>query len=192
MQHVELVYSRAPSKRPFNETIIEASSAKQARFSAAAASASNEDDSCSSSSWSEEDDEESYSQRNVPRGALSLGGSPRGNRPAAQQYVGGRVAGAHKHATRGAQGSSVQPVDFGAQDRMRVERKRERNRLAARKCRERKIKKIDELTSQVQKLENDKKSLATRISRMQAEISRLQSVIQDHAHSGCKIPLAQR
>lgn len=171
---VELVYSRAPSKRPFNEKIIDhansSSTRSGSRASAFGLAVNNEDESQSSSgaaslsAWS---DDETYSTRSVPReerGSLRLG----------------------------AKGSGLEPVDLGVQEKMRMERKRERNRVAARKCRERKIRKIDELTLHVQKLENEKKNMGVRLNRMQSEVSRLRSVIQDHAHAGCKVPLSGR
>lgn len=173
---VELVYSRAPSKRPFNEKIIDhansSSTRSGSRASAFGVAVNNEDESqCSSgaasmSAWS---DDETYSIRSVPREGR---GSMR--------------------SSLGAKASGLEPVDLGAQEKMRMERKRERNRVAARKCRERKIRKIDELTLQVQKLENEKKNMGVRLNRMQAEVSRLRSVIQDHAHAGCKVPLSGR
>merc|ERR1712180_457285 len=48
--------------------------------------------------------------------------------------------------------TSVVPVNMDEQERQKLERKRERNRLAATKCRQRKIQKINVLEQEVQVL----------------------------------------
>lgn len=78
---------------------------------------------------------------------------------------------------------------MGQQETVKMERKRERNRIAARKCRERKISRIAELSATVESLEGDKEHLSTQITTLNDEIVRLRQIISEHEHSGCNVPL---
>lgn len=83
---------------------------------------------------------------------------------------------------------SSDAYDAAEQERKKLERKRARNRLAATKCRQRKLQKISEL----EKMVGDEKTTANRLSEelksLQASIDQLRQVLQEHRSRGCVIP----
>ncbi|CAL8101115.1 unnamed protein product [Calicophoron daubneyi] len=76
-------------------------------------------------------------------------------------------------------------LDPTEQSRMRLERKRARNRDAARKCRERKIRLIKSLEKDVLHLSEENKALRNRLTRSRAEIERLKLFVVDHLEKDC-------
>jgi len=63
--------------------------------------------------------------------------------------------------------------DLNSVERDRLDRRRERNRHAAARCRERRMAKITDLEGQVSDLEADKTKLATENDRLQKEIEKI-------------------
>ena len=53
----------------------------------------------------------------------------------------------------------TQPIDMGDQEKQKLERKRERNRAAASKCRHRKMERISQLEEHVRELTNKNQGL---------------------------------
>ncbi|TGZ68933.1 hypothetical protein CRM22_004012 [Opisthorchis felineus] len=80
------------------------------------------------------------------------------------------------------QGTRLDPTE---QYRMRLERKRARNRDAARKCRERKIRLIKSLEKDVYHLSEENKALRNRVSRSRNEVDRLKSFVVNHLEKEC-------
>ncbi|CAG5108639.1 Oidioi.mRNA.OKI2018_I69.chr1.g3887.t1.cds [Oikopleura dioica] len=80
----------------------------------------------------------------------------------------------------------IVPVDLEKQEEEKVERKRERNRIAATKCRKRKIERINILEEEVKML-NEKMSEHMNTKRkLQIEIDELRNRIRAHVKQGCK------
>ncbi|CAH8627965.1 unnamed protein product [Heterobilharzia americana] len=76
-------------------------------------------------------------------------------------------------------------LDPTEQSRMRLERKRARNRDAARKCRERKIRLIKSLEKDVIHLSEENKALRNRLSRSRIEVERLKMFVVNHLDKDC-------
>jgi chromosome segregation ATPase len=70
---------------------------------------------------------------------------------------------------------------------VRKEKKRERNRQAAQKCRTRKLKRIDELQKRVNELQNKNKDLSGVANCLKTDITRLERQLQDHHTQGCTL-----
>jgi len=78
------------------------------------------------------------------------------------------------------------PVDLEKQEEEKTERKRERNRIAATKCRKRKIQRINVLEDEVKML-NEKLSEQLNTKRkLRIEIDELRNRIRAHVKQGCK------
>uniref|UniRef100_A0A915BCY5 BZIP domain-containing protein n=1 Tax=Parascaris univalens TaxID=6257 RepID=A0A915BCY5_PARUN len=78
--------------------------------------------------------------------------------------------------------------DLSEQERKKLERKRARNRMAATKCRQRKLQKISDLERQV----NEEKATGNRLSQelklLEASITQLRQMLHEHRSRGCVIP----
>lgn len=72
-------------------------------------------------------------------------------------------------------------------EKIKLERKRERNRQAAAKCRNKKIQRINELEAQKTELTNEKEKLLKRISEVNDQIDSLQKCLRDHCKSNCSL-----
>jgi len=80
----------------------------------------------------------------------------------------------------------IVPVDLEKQEEEKTERKRERNRIAATKCRKRKIQRINVLEDEVKML-NEKLSEQVNTKRkLRIEIDELRNRIRAHVKQGCK------
>ncbi|THD26891.1 hypothetical protein D915_001795 [Fasciola hepatica] len=84
-------------------------------------------------------------------------------------------------------GSRDTRLDPTEQSRMRLERKRARNRDAARKCRERKIVLIKRLEKEVVHLTEENKVLRNRYFRCMREIDRLKLFVVQHLRNQCPV-----
>lgn len=73
------------------------------------------------------------------------------------------------------------------QEQKKLDRKRARNRMAASKCRQRKIEKINELENQVRICKNEKLLLQNQIQSLKQEVNNLKETINRHRSSGCSI-----
>ena len=83
---------------------------------------------------------------------------------------------------------SVTPIDMEDQDRIKLERKRMRNRIAASKCRKRKIEKITKLEEKVRQVKTENSELQMSISKYRAQLANLKEELIQHAKHGCSIP----
>lgn len=70
---------------------------------------------------------------------------------------------------------------------MRKEKKRERNRQAAQKCRTRKLTRIAELQKRVNELQGKNRDLTSIAETLQSDIVRLERQLQDHHTQGCSL-----
>ena len=81
----------------------------------------------------------------------------------------------------------MSPIDMESQERIKLERKRQRNRVAASKCRRRKLERISRLEDKVRLLKGENTDLSGVVNRLRDAVSRLKEQVIDHMHSGCQI-----
>ncbi|GIY26725.1 transcription factor AP-1 [Caerostris darwini] len=79
------------------------------------------------------------------------------------------------------------PIDMDEQEKMKLERKRLRNRIAASKCRKRKLEKIANLEQKVQHLKNENSQLMNSVTKLKECICTLKQQVLEHVRSGCEI-----
>ncbi|XP_046389074.1 transcription factor AP-1 [Ischnura elegans] len=83
--------------------------------------------------------------------------------------------------------TSVSPIDMECQERIKLERKRQRNRIAASKCRRRKLERIARLEDKVRLLKGENSELSGVVNRLKEQVCALKEQVMDHVHSGCQI-----
>jgi len=84
-------------------------------------------------------------------------------------------------------GSKVTPIDMASQEKIKLERKRQRNRLAASKCRKRKLERIAQLESKVKDLKGENNELANVVKKLKESVYTLKQEVIEHVNSGCQI-----
>ncbi|GLD59821.1 proto-oncogene c-Fos-like isoform X1 [Lates japonicus] len=132
-------------------------------------------DSLSSSVDSAKDSEAGAADSFVPT-VTAISTSPDLSRPP--------PAGANKAKPSGRKGQREQPSKE-EEERRRI--RRERNKIAAAKCRNRRRELIDTLQAETDKLEEEKSALQTEIADLLKEKERLEQVLASHKPS-CKLP----
>ena len=85
----------------------------------------------------------------------------------------------------------ISPIDMDSQERIKLERKRERNRMAARKCRTRKLERISRLEDRVSQLKGENNDLSTTATSLRDQVARLKKQIMEHVNSGCQVMMSQ-
>lgn len=83
------------------------------------------------------------------------------------------------------------PINMANQEVIKLERKRARNRVAARKCRTRKLERIARLEEKVSDLKGQNNELSSQASKLREEVCQLKKTIIEHANSGCQIMMSQ-
>lgn len=86
----------------------------------------------------------------------------------------------------------MSPIDLENQDRMKAERKRLRNRLAASKCRRRKLERISRLEDKVKVLKTDNAGLSNTASVLRDQVAQLKQKVMTHVSSGCQLMLGPK
>ncbi|KAM9454879.1 junB proto-oncogene, AP-1 transcription factor subunit a isoform 1-T1 [Clarias gariepinus] len=84
------------------------------------------------------------------------------------------------------------PVDLEDQERVKAERKRLRNRLAATKCRRRKLERISRLEDKVKVLKSDNAGLSNTASVLREQVAQLKQKVMTHVSSGCQLMLTPK
>ncbi|KAK2818167.1 hypothetical protein Q7C36_022100 [Tachysurus vachellii] len=84
------------------------------------------------------------------------------------------------------------PVDLEEQERIKAERKRLRNRMAATKCRRRKLERISRLEDKVKVLKTDNAGLSNTASRLREQVEHLKQKVMTHVSSGCQLMLTPK
>jgi len=79
------------------------------------------------------------------------------------------------------------PIDMSAQEQAKLERKREKNRYAAQKCRMLKLERIDQLQQRVNELKAENAQLANSASTLCDQVNRLRQMIVEHVEGGCQV-----
>uniref|UniRef100_A0A3P9LC80 JunB proto-oncogene, AP-1 transcription factor subunit a n=1 Tax=Oryzias latipes TaxID=8090 RepID=A0A3P9LC80_ORYLA len=86
----------------------------------------------------------------------------------------------------------MSPIDMENQERIKAERKRLRNRLAASKCRRRKLERIARLEDKVKVLKTDNAGLSSTASLLREQVAQLKQKVMTHVSSGCQLLLAPK
>lgn len=81
----------------------------------------------------------------------------------------------------------MSPVDMEQQERIKLERKRQRNRLAASKCRSRKLERISKLEDKVKQLKSENADLTSMMNQMKETVSLLKLEVIQHNKAGCDL-----
>ncbi|XP_065508954.1 transcription factor JunD-like [Caloenas nicobarica] len=76
----------------------------------------------------------------------------------------------------------------GSPERAAAERRRLRNRLAASRCRRRKLERLQRLEQRVRGLRAQNAALAAAAAGLRAHVRRLRGSVREHAGSGCPLP----
>lgn len=79
----------------------------------------------------------------------------------------------------------MSPINMESQEKIKLERKRQRNRVAASKCRKRKLERIAKLEIKVQQLKTDNNELSTVLNQLMDQICTLKQTIVAHTKNGC-------
>lgn len=81
----------------------------------------------------------------------------------------------------------VSPIDMDNQERIKAERKKLRNRIAASKCRKRKLERISRLEDKVKSLKTQNTELASTASVLREQVAQLKQKVMNHVSSGCQL-----
>ncbi|KAG8312610.1 hypothetical protein J6590_020530 [Homalodisca vitripennis] len=81
----------------------------------------------------------------------------------------------------------MSPIDMECQERFKLERKRERNRVAASKCRRRKLERIARLEDKVKMLKGENTELSGVVNKLKEQVCLLKEQVMEHVQSGCQI-----
>lgn len=86
----------------------------------------------------------------------------------------------------------LSPIDMENQERIKAERKRMRNRIAASKCRKRKLERISRLEDKVKNLKCQNSELSSTANMLREQVAQLKQKVMNHVNSGCQLMLTQQ
>ncbi|XP_072295370.1 transcription factor Jun [Eucyclogobius newberryi] len=86
----------------------------------------------------------------------------------------------------------LSPINMESQERIKAERKRMRNRIAASKCRKRKLERISRLEDKVKTLKSQNSELASTANMLREQVAQLKQKVMNHVNSGCQLMLTQQ
>lgn len=78
-----------------------------------------------------------------------------------------------------------QPIDMSAQEEEKLDRKRQRNRVAATKCRKRKIERITQLEQEVRELNDALQKRLKQKRELEIEVDEIRNRLKIHIKQGC-------
>ncbi|XP_053320878.1 transcription factor JunD-like [Spea bombifrons] len=81
----------------------------------------------------------------------------------------------------------MSPIDMDNQERIKAERKRLRNRVAASKCRKRKLERISRLEEKVKSLKIQNTDLASTACLLREQVAQLKQKVMSHVNGGCQL-----
>ena len=84
----------------------------------------------------------------------------------------------------------LSPINMESQERIKLNRKRARNRVAARKCRMRKLERISRLEDRVKELKDQNTDLTQTATSLREQVCKLKQQIMEHVNSGCQVMLS--
>jgi len=82
---------------------------------------------------------------------------------------------------------SINPINMESQEKIKLERKRMRNRMAASKCRKRKLERISQLELKVKDLKGENNELANVVKKLKESVYGLKQEVIEHVNHGCQI-----
>ena len=85
----------------------------------------------------------------------------------------------------------VVPADIKTQEHMKVERKKARNRIAASKCRLRRLQRESDLQGKVRVLKEHNQELNNEVNGLKIQISNLKKALIQHMKGGCEVNLPE-
>ncbi|KAM9323468.1 junE proto-oncogene, AP-1 transcription factor subunit [Pholidichthys leucotaenia] len=85
---------------------------------------------------------------------------------------------------------SLSPIDLETQERIKAERKKLRNRIAASKCRKRKLERISRLEEKVKVLKTQNSDLASTAAMLREQVAQLKQKVMSHVTNGCQIAVS--
>lgn len=85
---------------------------------------------------------------------------------------------------------SLSPIDLETQERIKAERKKLRNRIAASKCRKRKLERISRLEEKVKALKSQNSDLASTAAMLREQVAQLKQKVMSHVTNGCQITVS--
>jgi len=85
---------------------------------------------------------------------------------------------------------SVAPINMDDQEAAKLDRKRARNRLAATRCRNRKLERISRLEERVKELKGQNSRLGETAAALREQVLRLKQNIIEHTQSGCQVMMS--
>merc|ERR1712079_494919 len=88
---------------------------------------------------------------------------------------------------RGSGSKKITPINMESQEKIKLERKRMRNRLAASKCRKRKLERISQLELKVKDLKGENSELYNVVKKLKQSVANLKQEVIDHCNRGCQI-----
>ena len=88
--------------------------------------------------------------------------------------------------------NNVSPINLEDQEYAKLERKRERNRIAATKCRNRKLERISRLEERVRKLKEQNSNLIQSSQFLKEQVKQLKNTIINHTNQGCQVMLTSK
>lgn len=86
----------------------------------------------------------------------------------------------------------MSPIDMESQERIKAERKKLRNRVAASKCRKRKLERIARLEDKVKDLKTHNSDLQNTATKLREQVCALKQGVMEHVKNGCQVMLAQQ
>lgn len=81
----------------------------------------------------------------------------------------------------------MSPIDMESQEKIKLERKRQRNRVAASKCRKRKLERISKLEDKVKNLKGENVELGSVVKALKEHVCQLKQQVIEHINSGCNL-----
>lgn len=81
----------------------------------------------------------------------------------------------------------LSPINMENQEKIKLERKRMRNRVAASKCRRRKLERIARLEDKVKLLKGENNELGQIVVKLKEEVCSLKQKVLKHVNNGCHI-----
>lgn len=81
----------------------------------------------------------------------------------------------------------MSPINMESQEKIKLERKRQRNRVAASKCRRRKLERIAKLEDKVKGLKGENADLSSIVNKLKQQVCFLKEQVMEHVQHGCAI-----
>ena len=85
----------------------------------------------------------------------------------------------------------IVPADMKTMENMKVERKKARNRIAASKCRLRRLQREGDLQEKVQRLKDHNEKLNNELNSLREKVHGLKKILMKHMNTGCDVDVPQ-